>query len=227
MKLPLTGYVITQRFGERLLDYSKFGLMGHNGIDFGCGTGTEIRSVEGGVIQRARNDLGGYGLHVKISHAGGISTLYGHLSSILVKEGQRVEEGDLLGLSGNTGNSTGAHLHFEVRKAGEEGNGYGGAVDPLTMIDSQPAPEPEPAPLPAGTAKVIANRLNVRLEPNLQGECIGGVTYGDVLKVAGDDRFDGEINWLPVVVWVAIERNGNRFLEVGQENHEQQDNAGT
>lgn len=202
MRAPLDGiHTITQLFGEHLMDYSRFGLIGHNGIDYACTIGTPIRAAFGGVVERARDDPNGYGLHVKLKHPDGVWTIYGHMSEIYACSGQVVEEGTVLGLSGNTGNSTGPHLHFEVRVLGQESNGYGGAVDPLTF---------EPSPLKEGEALVTCARLNVRDAPGFDGRVIGALVYGDVIETAGGPVEDDGIIWRPVRVWVA-----DRYLNVG------------
>jgi LysM repeat protein len=95
------------------------GLHGHNGVDFGAPIGTPVlASAEGTVIiARSSGWNGGYGLYVVVSHANGTQTLYSHLSQVNVTVGSRVERGETIGKIGNTGKSTGPHLHFEVRGA--------------------------------------------------------------------------------------------------------------
>ncbi|KAF0193805.1 MAG: peptidase M23 [Bacillota bacterium] len=101
---------ITSAFGPR---WGAF----HAGIDLGIRTGTNIRSSVAGTVTFSGR-AGGYGLLVKISHSGGYETRYAHNSKLLVKPGDKVTAGQIIALSGNTGNSTGPHLHFEIRKAG-------------------------------------------------------------------------------------------------------------
>ncbi|HEV7826735.1 MAG TPA: M23 family metallopeptidase [Mycobacteriales bacterium] len=86
----------------------------HKGLDIGATTGTPIRAVGEGTVRLARW-YGGYGNAVIIDHANGVSTLYGHASELDVKPGQRVTAGQLIGKVGSTGDSTGPHLHLEVR----------------------------------------------------------------------------------------------------------------
>lgn len=95
------------------------GLHGHNGIDFGAPVGTPVLASAGGTVIVARSTgwNGGYGLYVVISHANGSQTLYSHLSQVNVTAGERVSQGQVIGKIGNTGKSTGPHLHFEVRGA--------------------------------------------------------------------------------------------------------------
>ena len=93
----------------------------HPGIDIGVPTGTPIRAAGAGVVQIAGPN-GGYGNYTCVGHGGGVSTCYAHQSQINVSVGQSVSRGQVIGLSGNTGHSTGPHLHFEVRVNGSVTN---------------------------------------------------------------------------------------------------------
>ncbi|MDI9355307.1 MAG: LysM peptidoglycan-binding domain-containing M23 family metallopeptidase [Cyanobium sp. MAG06] len=92
------------------------GLHGRNAIDIGVPVGTPIVASADGTILLARNFgyNGGYGVYVIISHPNGTQTLYGHMSSLIVSTGQYVKQGQIIGYSGNSGRSTGPHLHFEI-----------------------------------------------------------------------------------------------------------------
>ncbi|HHT50666.1 MAG TPA: peptidoglycan DD-metalloendopeptidase family protein [Eubacteriaceae bacterium] len=90
----------------------------HAGIDIGNKRGTAIYAADGGTVTSYIGYRGGYGYIVEINHGRGYTTRYAHLSKILVSAGQRVAKGDLIGRMGSTGNSTGPHLHFEIRKNG-------------------------------------------------------------------------------------------------------------
>ena len=94
---------------------------GHNGMDIASegGTGTEILAAAEGQVVKVKWDKTGYGYHVIINHGGGIQTLYAHLHDIHVELGQEVKAGETIGTMGSTGNSTGIHLHFELRINGE------------------------------------------------------------------------------------------------------------
>lgn len=105
--LPVHGYRFTSQFGPR---WGKL----HAGADLAIREGTPYMAARGGVVKLARW-WGGYGYAIVIDHGDGIETVYGHSSKLLVKEGQRVEAGQVIGLIGNTGHSFGAHLHFEIR----------------------------------------------------------------------------------------------------------------
>ena len=87
----------------------------HTGIDLVAPFGTPVYAADDGIVALVGNTSSGYGNYVVIAHAGGLDTLYGHLSTSLVKVGQAVAQGTVVGLEGSTGNSTGAHLHFELR----------------------------------------------------------------------------------------------------------------
>lgn len=101
----------------------------HTGIDYAVPEGTEVYAAEAGAVDFAGFDRTGYGNLIRLGHAGGIGSKYAHLSKILVKRWQRVAKGELIGISGATGNVTGAHLHFETTENGK-------AVDPNLFFDS-------------------------------------------------------------------------------------------
>lgn len=95
------------------------GLHGYNAVDIGTSVGTTLYAAAAGqvIIAKTYGWNGGYGKYIVISHYNGTQTVYGHLSEVLVNEGEAVYQGQVIGLTGNTGNSTGPHLHFEVRGA--------------------------------------------------------------------------------------------------------------
>ncbi len=109
---------ITSGFGGREIGA---GYEYHPGIDISVAEGTPIRAALSGtvVFTQAEAESGGYGNYTCIDHGGGLSTCYAHQSEFLVSPGQQVSQGQIIGLSGNTGYSTGPHLHFEVRIFGE------------------------------------------------------------------------------------------------------------
>lgn len=114
--MPVAGAHKTSGFGMRmhpLLGYSRM----HQGTDYGAAYGTPIRAVTSGVVSFA-GWHGGHGNMVKLNHAGGLGTGYGHMSRIAVASGTRVAQGQIIGFVGSTGLSTGPHLHFEVYRAG-------------------------------------------------------------------------------------------------------------
>ena len=88
----------------------------HTGMDFTAPVGTEIYATGNGVVNKIEFDGRGYGNNVILNHGYGYETLYGHMSKIIVRPGQKISRGDILGYVGNSGSSTGPHLHYEVRK---------------------------------------------------------------------------------------------------------------
>lgn len=116
-KWPLPGiYPRNNTYGMRfhpILQEMRF----HAGTDIGAASGTPILAADSGTVASATYGSG-YGYHVVISHSGGVSTLYAHMSSMAVSAGSTVNKGDVIGYVGSTGLSTGAHLHFEVRVNG-------------------------------------------------------------------------------------------------------------
>ena len=113
---PVSG-TITSRFGNR----ESIRTYGHTGLDIAAPAGTPIKAAADGIVTFSGYS-GGYGYVVKISHGNGIETYYGHCSALYVSAGEKVEAGDTIAAVGSTGNSTGNHLHFEVRVNGTEVN---------------------------------------------------------------------------------------------------------
>jgi murein DD-endopeptidase MepM/ murein hydrolase activator NlpD len=120
------GGPITSPFGYRT-DPVTGATAFHAGLDLGSPCGTPIKAAGTGVVVSAGFNPGGYGNMTLINHGAGLSTLYGHQSSIIVSEGQSVTQGQVIGYVGSTGKSTGCHLHFEVRVNGNP-------VDPLGYL---------------------------------------------------------------------------------------------
>lgn len=181
---PLSGPV-TQEFGKT--PYSSVYANGlHSGIDIGVPVGRAVVASRSGRVDIAGWDTSGYGNLVAITSAGGFRTLYAHLSNIGVRPGQEILSGQLIGETGNTGNSSGPHLHFEVRESGQPVNprrfvgfGGGGVV---------------PGPLGANTP-VMAHGGEVIFRPD-QAEAMGlgirrgigaggGITDAQMRQLAG------------------------------------------
>ncbi len=118
MKNPVSGARLTSGFGRRIHPITGYSRM-HEGIDFGVPIGTPVMTAGDGVVSRVGR-MGGYGNVVDVEHAGGWLTRYAHLSSFAsgLRVGDRVRQGQVIALSGNTGRSTGPHLHYETRKDG-------------------------------------------------------------------------------------------------------------
>lgn len=119
--MPTTNTKITSKFGPRRRRM-------HNGIDVKVYIGDTIRAAFGGKVRMVKYERRGYGKYVVIRHENGLETIYGHLSKQLVNEDQYVEAGEVIGLGGNTGRSTGSHLHFETRFLGQ-------AINPALLFD--------------------------------------------------------------------------------------------
>lgn len=116
---------MTSQFGMRLHPLAGRMRM-HEGIDLAATMGTPVYATADGSISFA-GASGGYGVLIQIDHGGALQTRYGHLSRLGVRVGQRVQAGQLIGWSGSTGQSTGPHLHYEVRLGGR-------AVNPLPYL---------------------------------------------------------------------------------------------
>ena len=114
--LPVSG-MISSRYGES----SSRRRSKHTGLDIACATGTNIKVVSSGTVTFASYN-GSYGNLVKVDHGNGVETWYAHCSKIYAKVGQTVEAGDVIAAVGSTGNSTGPHLHFEIRIDGNTVN---------------------------------------------------------------------------------------------------------
>jgi murein DD-endopeptidase MepM/ murein hydrolase activator NlpD len=123
---PVDSANLTSGFGIRSDPFRARAAM-HPGIDLAGPLGTPVYATADGVVDRAEWNGGGYGNLIEIDHGQGIQTRYGHLSQRIAQPGQRVHRGDLIGLMGSTGRSTGSHLHYEVRVAGR-------AIDPISFV---------------------------------------------------------------------------------------------
>ncbi|MFR9755096.1 murein hydrolase activator EnvC family protein [Streptomyces sp. TR06-5] len=124
--LPVQGSYVSTAYGAGGGQWSSGA---HTGVDFHAASGTRVGSVAVGEVVEA-GWSGSYGYNVVIRHRDGMYTQYGHLSSVSVGVGAQVSAGQQIGLSGSTGNTTGPHLHFEVRI----GPDYGSDVDPLAYL---------------------------------------------------------------------------------------------
>jgi murein DD-endopeptidase MepM/ murein hydrolase activator NlpD len=119
---PVRG-IVTLNFGESDLPYQPF----HTGIDIAGKIGDPITPFLKGKVIHVGHLSWGYGEHIIIDHGNNLTSLYGHLSSVNVKEGDDVKPGDVIGLEGTTGWSTGPHLHFEIRL-------FGIPIDPTSLL---------------------------------------------------------------------------------------------
>lgn len=197
----------------------------HTGIDYAVPEGTEVFAAEAGAVDFAGFDRTGYGNLIRLGHAGGIGSKYAHLSKILVKRWQRVAKGELIGISGATGNVTGAHLHFETTENGK-------AVDPNLFFDSVSDPaatasqsmtasaEAEsqtgqaagPLPLPqagqaagqAGAATIAVELANIRPAAGAAG-IVGQLRQGTEITIGAERKAARGLVWRKGTVsfWIA------------------------
>lgn len=192
LSYPVQG-TVTQQFGS---NPSSIQPNGHTGMDFGIPVGTPIYAADSGNIAfegwattlSASNPwwiAPAYaGIVVVINHNDGFMTLYGHMSSTVINNGQFVEKGQLIGYSGNTGLSTGPHLHFEVLGWPlQPYNGYYGRLNPNGLVSGYA----KAAPLAPNQRKVGANNLNQRAEPNTTSAIVRVIQANTV------ETFDGYV----------------------------------
>lgn len=121
--MPTPSRLITSNYGYRR-SYRRM----HRGLDVKVYTGDTIKAAFSGKVRIVKFERGGYGNYVVLRHPNGLETIYGHLSKQLVKENEEVEVGQPIGLGGNTGRSSGSHLHFEILFLGQ-------AIDPVLLFD--------------------------------------------------------------------------------------------
>jgi hypothetical protein len=209
---PVAGTIL-QTFGGDPETYAQFGLIGHNGIDYGCPVGTPVFAAAAGQVTKIQTDPDGYGLHIRIQHPNGTSpeyrTIYAHLSEVNVKLNQKVAQGEVIAKSGNSGFSTTPHVHFELRPEPQQDNGYNGAVDPVPYF-SQPEATETPATDPTAEpttnkAIVVWSSLNMRPETNTTTPAVGllyagfEIKYDAIIEMTGGD---GELEkWLACNLW--------------------------
>ncbi len=203
-------FPITQHFGTNPQDYEATN--GHNGVDYGAPEGTFIKAAADGIVSRAEldtataaNSKSGYGYHVRLLHSDGSMTIYAHFKEdgILVTTGQNVKMGEVIGRSGNTGRSTGPHLHFELRR----GVSLNTSIDPEPFIVDEIPPD---AGLFDVTVTPEGDFLNVRMGPSTERGRVKILHSGDKVKVfgiAGKDAWlmtqEGYIKYDPT--WERIE----------------------
>jgi hypothetical protein len=198
LQWPVKNSFITQQFGERPEFYKPFGLPGHEGIDFNAPEGAEIYAAADGVVSQVRLDGDSdpvrkpYGNQVRIQHDGGYLTTYAHLSQVIARQGQTVGAGQLIGLSGHTGNSQGAHLYLTLKKQGATQAGQTNfpydIIDPNPYLapfaESQPEQPAPPAPtMQVQVASPDVGYLNMRSVPSVSGALVTQVPDKAMLDV--------------------------------------------
>ncbi len=159
LRSPLEFSRVSSGFGMRRHPI-RGGWRAHKGIDYAAPTGTRVRAVADGMVEYAGRK-GGYGNVVILRHNGQYSTVYGHLSRIMVRRGARVAQNDTIGLVGATGWATGPHLHYEFRIAGQARNPLA-----IAMPAAQPVPR-EQLPAFEAAAEPLVARLDLAANANL------------------------------------------------------------
>jgi len=188
--------VVTQTFAEHVHAARLNGWTNYNGgVDWAVPTGTPIVAAQAGQVNAARRDATGYGTHLRIQHEDGYETIYGHMLDFAVKVGDKIGMGQVIGRSDNTGNSTGPHLHFELRKNGVP-------IDPMLLLTAQAAEEEAPAIEP-GEWVYLRPFYNLRAGPSTASADIGtteATIDAEVVAQEGD--------WLKVRLTAWIHKGG-------------------
>jgi len=227
---PFRGeYPITQRYGE-IIPGVTVNNKPHTGIDYGCPPGTPILASSDGTVMAAGWDVTGFGFRVILQHSDGRATLYAHLDSISVSVGDKVKQGQELGLSGQTGKATGPHLHFEARYRWNDYTSHFPPMDlPMMSVDDtigQPVPighELKGADAFAvGDLLKVQNRLGVKafFDPGFSYDRVTNYQQGAPFYYTGEScvRKDNGITYLRVVpaqfsVWVAVNDGETQLLD--------------
>lgn len=206
---------ITQRYGEKIT--SSF----HTGIDYGCPFGTSILSSSDGEVVFAGWDKTGYGNVVIIYHTPERSTLYAHLSDVSAVCGRKVRQGEMIGHSGSTGNSTGPHLHFEART---KWNDYRTHFDPMLLplisVDdsiNQTVAQPSTVSclkgaddLKEGMVMITAPSGVYAHNTDFTAKTI--LPYGTKLEYSGKSKERGGLSFCECSVWIAVNDGETQLL---------------
>ncbi|WP_109831060.1 peptidoglycan DD-metalloendopeptidase family protein [Reichenbachiella versicolor] len=176
--LPLEKIEVTSPFGLRRWKW-------HYGDDFRLVVGDSVRASFDGVVRISKYNYRGYGHYVLVRHYNGLETLYGHLSKRAVKVGDIIKAGEAVGLGGNTGRSTGPHLHYEIRY---EGN----AIDPEEIFDY------EALTIKADTLEITPNTFSylkearkIRFHRVRSGDTLSGIAYRYGISINKICRLNG------------------------------------
>jgi hypothetical protein len=199
---------INQYFGQNPHNYAQFGLPGHEGLDLMAPTGSKIFAVAPGTVRvvHTQANTHNYGIHVRVDHADGWQTIYGHMQQATARVGQPVKAGDQLGLADNTGNSFGSHLHLTLKRQNSSYTDNTGTKWPFNIFD----PTPFLLPLlgwqrPAGPytdgwaytsgiiavgdlAQVNSGGINLRETASIVGKLIDLVPGGTIIIITGAPR---------------------------------------
>lgn len=173
----------------------------YGGIDWGVPTGTSILAAHSGTVITKR-ESGGYGNSVRITSEDNVyMTIYGHMKSFSVADGTKVKAGDVIGLSDNTGNSTGPHLHFEARKNGSPFDPAPYLVKTKEELDEGTVTPPPTTTLPVfpvlPKAQIIVDVLNIRESPTVSSKVVGTLLKNDVVSAFGSGTYGKNI-WIQI-----------------------------
>ena len=192
--------VVTQWYGINPQWYNRFGLPGHEGLDFRALDGTPIFAAAEGDVTRVETDpeSGPYGIHVRIQHdhpTGVFKTVYAHFRRTLVEVGDHVVAGRQIGLSDNTGNSSGAHLHITLKRVGA-GSPWMNTGDIINPVPYMPDLFPEcviPGCIEVGWTLDVGG--NFRREPKIGNNLIRYIPAGRIVHALDVNREDGGDWW--------------------------------
>lgn len=176
--LPIPNTEITSPFGLRRWRW-------HYGDDLRLKTGDSVKVAFDGIVRLARYDRYGYGHYILVRHYNGLETLYGHLSKRLVRPGDVLKAGDLIGKGGSTGRSSGPHLHFEIRY---EGN----AIDPKTIFDFEnDTIRTTTLQIDPSTFSYLAEARKVRFHRVRSGDTLSHISYRYGVSISKICRLNG------------------------------------
>ncbi|MCA9936039.1 MAG: peptidoglycan DD-metalloendopeptidase family protein [Ardenticatenaceae bacterium] len=201
---PTEFRTITQQFGANPENYAQFHLPGHEGVDIRATHGSKIFAVAPGTVKMVQTDPNSkhaYGVHVRISHQDDYETIYAHFHQALVKVGDEVKAGDLIGLADNTGNSFGDHLHLTLKQKGAQLSGWpAGYLDPTPFLLPLMGWQTPAGPYTEGwaytsaitikgnLAQIGSGGINLRETPSVNGRLIDLVEEDTIVIVTGANR---------------------------------------
>jgi len=215
LRWPVDSRRVNQYFAENPQTYRPFGLPGHEGLDLYASTGAKVYAAFDGEVSRAYDPPNHpYGRQVRIKHyASGTTfhTIYAHLQSINVIDGQQISAGEWIGQADNTGNSFGSHLHFTLKIDGQQTPGYpAGIVDPWPYLSSSLNQPVYDETHPNGTLPPLSKisvfttvAINLRAGPTISAAVTASLPSGETLNVYGKEieitRKIGQVGqWLQV-----------------------------
>lgn len=225
----LGGYRITQYFDTNPQNYARFSLAGHEGVDLALPNGTMLFAVHDAKVMRAGYDSAPYGIAVRlIWSAEGFQweAIYAHMKKATVVVGTEVQAGTLLGYSNNTGNSTGPHLHFSLKKLGTVTPSRHSTRTYKDLVDPLPYFMEEVKPVEGTRVKVVASLgLRVRREPSLKATTVTTMPFGTVLTIKAFSHIEDGYVWYQLIeqkvygvditdCWIAVRStSGNKLVQ--------------